>query len=120
MAVPPQQSIPHLRHAAARFQADLILVYRTYSRTYEREKLFAAGETRAYCTLEALLIDTRTGVIPFSTIVTEDFSARRSKQDVDFNETIAKAEQQAIARAQLAMAAQVVQFSNELGNPPPR
>jgi hypothetical protein len=114
MAIPRELSIPYLRQAAARFQADLVLVYRTYSRTYERQKLFGQDQTHAYCTLEALLIDTRTGVIPFSTIVTEDFSAKRAKGDVDFNETVAKAEQQAIGKAQMQMAEQVVAFSNQL------
>jgi hypothetical protein len=114
MAMPRDLSIPYLRQSAARFQADLLLVYRTYSRTYDRQKLFGSDETRAYCTLEALLIDTRTGVIPFSTIVTEDFSAKKQKTDVDFSETIAKAEQQAIAKAQMQMAEQVVKFADAM------
>jgi hypothetical protein len=115
MAMPQELSIPHLRQAAARFQSDMVLVYRTFSRTYERQRFFSNNdETRAYATLEALLIDTRTGVIPFSTIVTEDFSATRTRKDVDFNETVAKAEQQAIANAQLRMADQVVAFLTSL------
>ena len=116
MAIPHELTIPYLRQAAARFQADLVLVYRTYSRTYDRQRLFSADQTRAYCTLEALLIDTRTGVIPFSAIVTQDFSAERSKSDVDFSETIAKAEQQAIAKSQLEMAEQLVRFMSTIAD----
>jgi hypothetical protein len=114
MAVPRDLTIPHLRQAAARFQADLLLVYRTYSQTYDRQKFFGTDQTRAYATLEAILIDTRTGVVPYSTIVTEDFSAKRERRDVDFSETVAKAEQQAIAKAQLQMAERVVGFCNTL------
>jgi hypothetical protein len=114
MAIPRELTIPYLRQAAARFQADLVLVYRIYSRTYDRQKMFSADQTRAYCTLEALLIDTRTGVIPFSTIVTQDFSATRGKGDVEFAETVAKAEQQAIAKSQMEMAEQLVRFVNSL------
>ena len=114
MAMPKDLSIPYLRQSAARFQADWLLVYRTYSRTYDRQKLFGSDQTKAYATLEAILIDTRTGVIPFSTIVTEDFSATKQKSDIDFSETVAKAEQQAIAKAQLQMADQVAKFADSI------
>jgi hypothetical protein len=53
-------------------------------------------------------------VIPFSTIVTEDFSATKQKTEVDFSETVAKAEQQAIAKAQMEMAGQVVKFADSI------
>ena len=119
MAIPHELTIPYLRQAAARFQADFVLVYRTYSRTYDRQKIFTTDQTRAYCTLEALLVDTRTGVIPFSSIVTQDFSAARTKNDIDFSETVAKAEQQAITRAQLELADQLVRFLTSLTDAPP-
>jgi hypothetical protein len=114
MAMPKDLSIPYLRQSAARFQADWLLVYRTYSRTYDHQKLFGSDETKAYATLEAILIDTRTGVIPFSTIVTEDFYAQKQKSEVDFDETVAKAEQQAIAKAQMQMADQLVTFAETI------
>ena len=101
LVTPTNMTLPHLRQAAARFQADLLLVYRTSSQNYQRNRMFAADETRAYCTVEAVLLDTRTGIIPYSTVVTENFSAKKEKNEYDLAETIAKANQQAIAKAWL-------------------
>ena len=110
LVTPAQMTIPHLRQAAARCQADMILIYRASTHSYDRQRLFSGGEVRAYCTVEGIVLDTRTGTIPFSTIVTETFAARKDAKDIDFNETIAKANQQAIARARLSLADDVKRY----------
>ena len=112
LVTPQQMTLPYLRQAAARFQADLLLIYRTSSRTYDKPGFFSPDQTKAYCTVEAVLLDTRTGIVPFSTVVTEDFFAKRTSNDSDFSETIAKAQQQAISKAWLALAQQTVDFLN--------
>src|SRR3970040_174781 len=38
--VPDQRSVPYLREAAARYQADLLLVFRSSCRSFERSRLF--------------------------------------------------------------------------------
>ena len=43
-------------------------------------RLFGADEVRAYCTVEGVLIDVRSGTIPFSSIVTDRFEAKKSEQ----------------------------------------
>jgi hypothetical protein len=112
LVTPQQMTLPYLRQAAARFQADMLLIYRTSSRTYDRQHVFAPDETKAYCTVEAVLLDTRTGIVPFSTVVTENFFAKQSGKDMDFSETVAKAQQQAIAKAWQTTAKQTVDFLN--------
>jgi hypothetical protein len=114
LVTPRNMTLPYLRQAAARFQADLLLVYRTSSQNYQRNRLFSPDETKAYCTVEAVLLDTRTGLIPFSTVVTENFSARKNKNEYDFAETIAKASQQAIGKAWLHVADDVKQYLGTL------
>ena len=110
LVAPPQMTIPHIRQAAGRLQADLVLIYRTSTYNYERHRWFKASRSKAYCTVEAILLDTRTGVIPFSTIVNERFAAAESKKDYGFDETIARAEQQAIGRAWERLAQESVAF----------
>jgi hypothetical protein len=114
LVTPTSMTIPHLRQAAARFQADTLLVYRTSTRSYDRTKLFKPDETKAYCTVEAVLLDTRSGIIPFSTVVTENFSAVKTPDDLNFRETVAKANQQTIAKAWLRVADQVNEYLNKL------
>ena len=118
LVTPAQMTIPHLRQAAARCQADMILIYRASTHSYDRQRLFSGGEVRAYCTVEGIVLDTRTGTIPFSTIVTETFAARKDAKDIDFNETIAKANQQAIARARLSLADDVKRYFDARGTGP--
>jgi hypothetical protein len=115
LVTPREMTIPYLRQAAARFQADALLIYRTSTRTYDSQKWFKKDESKAYCTVEAILLDTRSGVVPFSTVVTEFFTTQRSDSDSDISETSAKAEQQAIAKAWLELADQTAEY---LSNPP--
>ena len=115
LVTPPVMTIPHVRQAAARLQADLVLVYRTSTSSYERHRWFKASRTRAYCTVEAVLLDTRTGVIPFSTVVNERYATSESKRDYGFDETLARAEQQAIGRAWQRLAVETVAFLDAAG-----
>lgn len=110
LVVPPAMTIPHVRQAAARLQADLVLIYRTSTYNYERHKWFKPKAAKAYCSVEAVLLDTRTGVIPFSTVVNEQYAASESKRDYGFDETTARAEQQAIGRAWQRLAGETVGF----------
>jgi hypothetical protein len=119
LVTPTQMTIPYLRQAAARCQADLLLIYRTSTHSYDRQRLFSAGETKAYCTVEAVVLDTRTGTIPFSTVVTETFAARKGSGDIDFTETVARANQQAIGKAWLSLADEVKTFFDDLPAPAP-
>ena len=110
LVTPNLMTLPYLRQSAARCQADLVLVYRTSTRTYAKQKWFAADRTRAYCTVEAVVLDTRTGLIPFSTVVNEYFSASKTKGELDFAETVAKAEQKAIGQAWQRVARETVAY----------
>jgi hypothetical protein len=107
LVTPKEMTLPQLRASAARMQADLLLVFRTANRSYDRQKWFEPGEVRAYCTVESVLVDVRSGIITYSDSVTEQFSATRSDRDANFDETIAKANQQAIAKAWLRLAEDV-------------
>lgn len=97
--VPAERSIALFREAAARYQADLLLAYQPVCRTYNKYQLFAANQSKAYCTVEAVLLDTRTGIVPFTVTSSRSFSATKSDQDVNFTETVRNAELAAIGDA---------------------
>ena len=61
-----------LRESAVRLQADLFLIFSINSDIYYRYKVFKKDEAKAYATAEALLMDVRTGIIPYSEIVTHE------------------------------------------------
>lgn len=110
LLTPREQSVPHLRAAAARYQADLLLIYRAASDRYEKQRLLGSDETRAYCTVEAVLLDTRTGIIPFTSVVVQDYTAKKSGEDLDLAETARKAELKALGQALDRVAGELVEF----------
>ena len=110
MLAPEQQTIPHFRKAAARCQADLVFLYRGISLTYRKERAFAHDKAKAYCVVEAVLIDTRSGIVPFSAAVTRTYTAVKSKDDFNLAETVYKAELQAMGEALDEIAADLVKF----------
>ena len=94
---PERRSVPHLREAAARFQADLMLVYRNFCRSFQKYRFFRSNRARAFCGVEAVLIDTRTGVVPLSVVASRTFDVEQSAGDLDFRETVLKAQLAAVA-----------------------
>lgn len=111
--VPDQRSVPYLREAAARYQADLLLVFRSSCRSFERYRLFQEDQTRAFCSVEAVLLDIRTGLVPFVANSTQTFEAAQSESDLNFRETIMRSQLDSIATALGEISAAVVQFMEQ-------
>lgn len=112
LLIPEKMTVPLLREAAARFQADLLLVYRSPCQRFQDYRLFGTDKARTYCIAEGLLLDVRTGVIPFSTATTQEVRVEEEKKsdDVSFYETMQKAEAQATAEALRELAQELSQF----------
>ena len=110
MLVPEKRTVPTLREAAARFQADLLLAYRTSCNSYNKYRFIDPNETKAYCSVEAILLDVRSGIITKSVVSSQDFVAKKQKEDVNFSETVKKAELEAISKSLLEVAKQVNNF----------
>ena len=113
--IPKNRTVPYLREAAARYQADLLLVYRSYCRSFEKYRMFRANEARAYCGVEAILLDTRTGLVPFTSVASKTFDVRKTDADTNFQETVLKAQLAAVADALAEVSGQIVAFLNEVG-----
>lgn len=85
LLLPEKFTMVALREAAARFQSDLLVVYRPECDSYARTPMLRANQWRALCRIDLLLLDVRSGVIPFSTagsaegIVTQEKDATRSE-----------------------------------------
>jgi hypothetical protein len=112
LLVPQELTVPLLREAAARFQADLLLVYRSPCQRFQDYRIFGTDKAQTYCIAEGILLDVRTGVIPFSTATTQEVRVEEKKTegDVSFYETMQKAEAQATAQALTELAQQLSEF----------
>jgi hypothetical protein len=110
LLVPSNRSVAHYREAAARTQSDLLLIYQASCRTYEKFRMFRASEAKAFCTVEALLLDVRTGIVPFTNTVTRELLIVESKDDFSIYETRRRSELNAIRDALNQVAGAVVAY----------
>ena len=65
LLMPEKMRLPNLRVAAARYQADILLAYRTKCQSFEKYKMIDPNIVRIYCTVEAVALDVRSGIVPF-------------------------------------------------------
>jgi len=112
MVLAQQRTIGALREGAARVQADLLMVYRPTCRLYERVPFIGSSQYRAVCTTEAALLDTRSGVIPFSTVVNQESVTQHERDDFDKEATWARVQRQAIIKGLMVVSANVANFLN--------
>ncbi len=111
LLVPEKLTVPFLREAAARFQADLLLAYRTPCRRFQDYRLFGSDEARTYCVAEGVLLDVRTGIVPFSGVATARVeTTRAAAEDTTLRETLEKAEARATGEALAGLASQLGAF----------
>ncbi len=114
LLVPEKITVPLLREAAARYQADLLLVFRTPCQDFRDYRWLRVDRARTYCAAEAVLLDVRTGIIPFSSSAVEAVEVQPTESDVSFYESTQRAEGEATARALSRVASDVAEFLDAL------
>ncbi len=110
LLVPEKQTVPFLREAAARYQARLLLLYRPAWTVFAKERVFGADEAKVLCRIEAVLLDVRTGTVPFTATASGDALAKKSKAELTFEETIWNARDEAFSSALSRLASDTVRF----------
>lgn len=110
LLIPQKRTVGHYREAAARYQADLLLIYQAACRTYSKYRFLAPDESKSYCNVEAVILDVRTGIVPFSVTTSRDFFTKENREDMNFQETRARAELKALADALAEVGDEVVAF----------
>ena len=89
----------NLREAAVRMQSDIVLVYSITSDIYSKYKLFSRTDIKAFATVQLIILDVRTGLIPFSTIVTKDTVSQKRNEELDVTEARKRIQNEAILQA---------------------
>jgi hypothetical protein len=110
LLVPENRTVGYLREGAARYQADLLLAYRTRCASYDNFRLLKPDETRAYCSVEAVLLDVRTGIVPFTSVSINNVEATKAADDKNLAETTKKNELAAINKSLGEVAKGLVRF----------
>jgi hypothetical protein len=114
LLTPERKDVPVLREAAACCQAHLLLVYQPSIQSYGSRRFLAPDEVKAWCVIEAALLDVRTGIVPWTGTSVRSFVTRESKHDSSLGETMRKAELTAQQDALTEIAEDPVAFINAL------
>jgi hypothetical protein len=107
LLAPNDAGIPVLREAAVRLQADLLLAFRISSDMYN---ISDSNRAKAFCTIEAVLMDIRTGLIPYTTVVTRDNEQELSVDDTNINDVQIRAEKVAVLSSLSVVADEITEF----------
>ena len=105
-----QSSITNLRETAVRLQADLLMVYNIKSDIYYKYKTFKADEAKAFATVECFLMDTRTGVIPFTTVTTRESFQKKTSEEISTDELRKNTEKDAVIKALDAIGLEIYEY----------
>lgn len=108
--LPADRTIARVREAAARYQADVVLVFQTEVRPYGRQSLFSAELAKAECRAECALLDTRTGIIPFTSRATREVVVAETEDEWSLQQTVDRAAREAVEAAMLENAENLVTF----------
>ncbi len=112
LLTPQSPTIPILREAAVRLQAPLLVVYRINSDIYQEYRMFRSTKAKAYATVEIVLLDIRTGIIPFTAISTKEAQSAKRKSDANDQDLFRRTEQDAVNKALNTIANDLVAFLN--------
>lgn len=85
-------------------------MFRSACLTFEKNRVFKPDEARAFCGIEAVLLDTRTGLVPFTATATRNYDVKQSPEDFNFREAVLRSQLAAIAAALGEVSTQVVGF----------
>jgi hypothetical protein len=113
LLVPEKHTIPYLREAAARIQVDLLFVYTTRIQYFRRDRFLKADEVHAQCVAESVLLDVRTGIVVHTAHATENIAAKKTPGDLNFDETVARAQSDARGKAMLSLATTLTAYLAE-------
>jgi hypothetical protein len=89
-------SFTNIRESAVRLQADVVLLYSISTDIYSKYKLFTKSDIKSFATTQIVLLDVRTGLIPFSTIVTKDYLSTRQSTDLDYSDATNRIQKEAV------------------------
>ena len=105
-------SFTNIREAAVRMQADMVVVYSITSDIYAKYKFFSKADIKAFATTQLIILDVRTGLIPFSAIVTKDYLSQKKKEELDNSEASSRIQNEAVLLTINDIGQKITEFLN--------
>ena len=105
-------SFTSIREAAVRMQADIVVIYSIASDLYSKYKAFSKPDIKAYATTQLIIMDVRTGLIPFSTISTKDALSQKKKEELENSEAASRVQNEAVLATITEISGKITDFLN--------
>ncbi len=106
-------TLTSLRQAAALLQADALLIIKPVSYSDFKFQWFEDDKAKGITSLEVLLLDTRTSVVPYTSIVTETAELAKDKSDYSQYELLSRAKKASEAKALMQVAPALQKFMSK-------
>lgn len=106
-------SFTNIREAAVRMQADIVVAYSITSDIYAKYKFFSKADIKAFATTQLIILDVRTGLIPFSAIVTKDYLSQKKKEELDNSEASGRIQKEAVLLTINDIGQKITDFLNQ-------
>lgn len=107
-------SFTNLREAAVRMQADIVVVYGITGDIYSKYKVFGKTDIKAFATTQLIVLDVRTGLVPFSTITTKDVLSQKKKEELDETEARNRIQKEAVLLTINEIGQKITDFLNKM------
>lgn len=114
MMVPSSPSFTTIREAAVRMQADIAVVYSVRGGLYSRFKMFSSDQYKAFATTQVMIIDVRTGLVPFTTVVTEEYESKKEKSDFNDSEAQKRIREEAVSLTLAQVSKEINEFLGKI------
>ncbi|WP_149914512.1 hypothetical protein [Sphingobacterium cavernae] len=102
-----------IRESAVRTQSDIVVIYSINSDIYSQYKLFSKTSIKAFATIQLIILDVRTGLVPFTKIITKDFQDKKNETDLNESEATNRIKNQAVLLAIDEIGKQIIEFLNK-------
>ena len=86
------------------------MIYRDLCDSYRNTRFFSPDENKSYCSVEAVLLEVRKGIISKSIVTTQDYFVKKSNKDINFRETVQKSKMGALSKALGEIAKEIVGY----------
>jgi len=113
--VTKEMTLSQIREAAVRMQIDTLVIYALRSDIFYKYRFFSANEVRGYATCELALFDTRTGIMPYTDIITHKEVVKQNSSQEGLAETEMRAELAASEKCLEQIAAGTASFVSRRG-----
>lgn len=85
-------TLPQMREAAVRTQSHLLVIYKIQSDVFDNYRMFQANQVKAFSSCELAVLDARTGIIPYTKVISRKHMADQEGSEENLGETRRRAE----------------------------